>query len=327
MISGTEITVGFGNIPGPRLKGQSWFLWVVLVLLALPILIIIAGIGGAIGGVLTIVAPGLGATAWGTIGMLTIVPLLLVGTFFGGRIRVYQYFEIIMLVLVVVMTVVMVYLAFVGIPFGAEEFRYSFGDLVAGMAFQLPEGTLLSALAVLGGVGAGIELLFYSPWLAAKGYARQAHGTSSVHDRDERLATWLSVTKIDTWLGVVATLLISVAYFITGGSILAALGVVPDGVNVVETVSNVVTETLGQPFFYGFLVAALAGLYSTALGIADGTARLLNSVSDQMSSAPRSTADRRVLYRWPCASSSSAGSSSTPSSRHPPSSSRWGRRF
>lgn len=291
------ITQGFADIPGPKLYGKSWFLWLFLVLLALVVLVIVAGIGGAIGGVLHSISPVFSASTWGIIANIAIIPILLTGIFIPSW-NVYKVVERIQLIVVIALTFLMLYVAFIAIPLSGK-FSYSIGDLIGGMGFQIPSGSLLITIAVLGTIGAGIELIYYSPWLVSKGYANQAHFEGdNDSQKKERLKAWLSVMRLDTWLGVVATLLVSVAFFITGSVVLHGLGDVPKGVNLVEEISLVFTQVLGSGFFMVFMIGALAGLYSTALGIADGSSRMAADIKNELMKKPKKKGSSNTLYAW-----------------------------
>lgn len=291
------MTEGFADIPGPKLYGKSWFLWLFLLLLALVVLVIVAGIGGAIGGVLNSISPVFSASTWGVIANITMIPILLVGMLVPSW-NVYKVVERIQMIVVALLTLLMIYVAFIAIPL-SDRFSYSIGDLMGGMAFQIPNGSFLITIAVLGTIGAGIELIFYSPWLVSKGYANQAH-----HDEDnesqknERLKVWLGVMKLDTWLGVIATLIVSVAFFITGSVVLHGLGDVPKGVNLVEEISLIFTEVLGDGFFIVFMIGALAGLYATALGIADGSSRMALDLKKEITIKPITDKSSKSFYSW-----------------------------
>ncbi|NEU31599.1 divalent metal cation transporter [bacterium LRH843] len=291
------ITQGLAEIPGPKIKDKSWFFWLVVSLLALVVLVIISGIGGAIGGVLNVLAPALSASTWGTIAMLSVIPLLLVGTYFS-KVDVYSFFEKIMLIMIVAMTIFIVYVAFIALP-THETYSYTLADLFGGMAFELPSGSILISLAVLGTVGAGIELIFYSTWITGKGYLDQAYNSSDNEmQKKERLKSWIGVLKLDTWIGVTFTFFVTMAYFVTGAIVLHALDKVPEGVDVISEISVVITEILGPGFYVLFLIGAFAGLYSTALGIADGTGRMTCDITNEIRGKKGTVKSNINTYRW-----------------------------
>jgi manganese transport protein len=291
------ITEGFADIPGPKIKGKSWFLWVFAILLALVVLVIVAGIGGAIGGVLHEMFSGISASAWGTIAMLSIIPILLVGTY-SSKWNVYSIFEWIMIITVAGMTVLMVYIAFIGLPLSGK-YSYSFSDLFGGMLFAIPDGATLVALAVLGTIGAGIELVYYSAWLTSKGFLKHAyHAGDTPSQRNDRLKAWIKVLKFDNWIGVTATFVVSLAFFMTGALVLKTLEKVPSGVGVVAEAATIFIEILGPGFFYLFLIGAFAGLYSTALGIADGSGRMAFDIKNELCQQQGTTEGNNKVYRW-----------------------------
>ncbi|MEH7238837.1 Nramp family divalent metal transporter [Bacillus sp. JJ1562] len=289
------ITEGFADIPGPKIKGKSWFLWVFLILLALVVLVIIAGIGGAVGGTLHVLFPAISASTWGVIANICYLPILLSGIFLP-KLNVYAVVEKIMMLIVIGLTLFMVYIAFIAIP-QSEQFSYSIVDLFKGMTFSLPEGSVLISLAVLGSVGAGIELIYYSTWILSKGYVNNAHiEDSNEAKKHERIKFWFSVLKLDTWIGTTVTFIVTLAFFITGTVVLGAAGEVPDGVNVVEKISVVFTDVLGPGYFVVFMIGALAGLATTALGIADGTARMVIDLRNEFTKKETTTTSFNKLY-------------------------------
>ena len=59
----------------------------------------------------------------------------------------------------------------VGLPF--TPYGYSTSDILGGLAFAVPAGTIGAAIAMFGITGVGAdELTFYTYWCVEKGYAR-----------------------------------------------------------------------------------------------------------------------------------------------------------
>ncbi|WP_085990901.1 Nramp family divalent metal transporter [Oceanobacillus senegalensis] len=277
-----SITEGFADIPGPKLFGKSWFLYIFLALLAVVVLVIIAGVGGTVGGLLQSLFPSISASTWSILTNLVILGILLIGIYVP-KWNIYSLIEKLMMLVIAGLTLIMLYIAFIALP-QSDQYSYSMADLFSGMTFQLPEGSVLMSLAVLGTIGAGVELIFYSTWIISKGYVKHAYvDGDSATQKKERLKAWLSVLKLDTWLGVLLTFVITLAFFITGAIILKSANTVPDGVHVVEQISVIFTEVLGPHYYYLFMAGAFAGLFSTALAIADGAARMVVDLKREFS--------------------------------------------
>lgn len=291
------ITEGFADIPGPKFYGKSWFLWIILSLLAVVILLIIAGVGGTIGGVLHSLFPAVSASTWGIIANITYLPILLLGIVVP-KINVYSVVEKLMTVAVLGLTLFMLYIAFIALPL-SDQYSISMGEVFAGMNFQIPDGALLVSLAVLGSIGAGVELIFYSTWLISKGYLEQAYDDQdSEAKKSERMKTWLGILKLDTWLGVILTLVVSVAFFTTGAVVLNSYTNVPEGVNMIEEISVIFTDVLGPNYYIIFMILALIALFSTALGVADGAARMVIDIRNEISKKAVFKKSANTIYSW-----------------------------
>lgn len=291
------ITEGFADIPGPKIYGKSWFLYTFLALLAVVILVIIAGVGGTIGGLLNSMFPLFSASIWSIIVNLSILPVLLIGIFIP-KLNVYKVIETLMMLVVFGLTAIMVYIAFVAIPM-SEQYSYSLSEIFGGMTFKLPEGSVLAALAVLGTIGAGVELIFYSTWIVSKGYVKEAYySADNSIERDQRIKSWLSVLKLDTWIGVTLTFIVTFAFFITGSIVLRSAGTVPEGVGVIEQISIIFTDVLGPNYYIIFMIGAFAGLYSTAVAIGDGAARMVVDLKSEFVKDKASKTSFKKIYTW-----------------------------
>lgn len=297
LVTRKSIFKGLAEIPGPRIMGNSWFFWAVVLLLIFVILVIVAGIGGAIGGALNVLAPVFSASTWGILAMLSIIPILLIGTYIP-RLDVYSVVERSLTLVVVGLTLIMVYISFVAIPMN-DNYSYSVANLIGGMTFQLPQGATLASLAVLGTIGAGIELIFYSSWLRSKGLLQHSYNDrDSAEQRTARTRSWLNVVKLDTWVGVVLTLIVSAAYFIAGATVLNELGTVPEGDELISQTASIFSEILGSASIVLFVIGAFIALFATALAIADGAARMAGDVASEMVSTSLDGRQSVLIYRW-----------------------------
>ena len=69
--------------------------------------------------------------------------------------------------------------------------------------------------------------------------------------------------KADNYLSMAISIMITLAFYILGGSILFALGLEPTDLACVEAISNIYTKIYGSWSYYLFMVGAFFVLYST----------------------------------------------------------------
>ncbi|MFC5288728.1 Nramp family divalent metal transporter [Actinokineospora guangxiensis] len=109
----------------------------------------------------------------------------------------YHVFEKFMTVLVLIKFVSVVSIAVLVSP--------DLGELVKGLRFELPEGSTVYVLGLIGGVGGTITMAAYGYWMFAKGWK----GTG-----------WLSMMRLDNAVGYLMTGVFVVSMLIVGSTIL-----------------------------------------------------------------------------------------------------------
>ena len=159
--TGETALEAFNRVPGPRLR-VSWVVWLWF-LMHTTTLMTQSGMLAGIAEVLNRAMPSVPILVWvwavtiGTIGLLVV-----------GR---YGLIEKVSVSLVVCFTLVTVGAAHVLLL--SPGFRW--GSVVDGLSFHLPEGGLITAVAVFGITGVGsADLTIYPYWCIEKGYARYA---------------------------------------------------------------------------------------------------------------------------------------------------------
>ena len=141
---------GLNHVPGPRLCGVNWIVW----LWALMTVVTLMQIGAMYGGVtqvMLIVAPGIPKELYVT-GFAGLTLLILLG---GGYERV-EKFAVLKVSLFAFLTVLAAVLLF-----RSPSFRV--GDMLQGLKPQIPTSGLGTALAVFGITGVGASELFMDP--------------------------------------------------------------------------------------------------------------------------------------------------------------------
>ena len=160
----------------------------------------------------------------------------------------YAVFETVMKMLVGIMFVIMVGLAILVAP--------RLPDLVAGLAFTLPEGSLFYTLGLIGGVGGTITTAAYGYWAQAKGWQG---------------VPWLPTMRLDNGVAYAITGLFVIAMLVVGAELLYAAGIaLEDGDRGLLGLSDVLEERFGPTIALLFLVGFAATSFSSLLGVWHG---------------------------------------------------------
>ena len=261
--TGETTLEAFNRIPGPRLR-VSWVVWLWFLMVAM-VMFAIGGMMGAISEVLNTMFPFISINVWvWIVGIVTAILLI------AGR---YNMIERVAIGLIVVFTILTVGCAV--LLFKRPEY-FSLTEVLGGLAFQLPQGGFVTAVTVFGitGVGAS-ELVIYPYWCLEKGYARFTGRRDSTSAWLKRARGWIRVMGVDVLNSMVIYTVSTVAFYLLGAGILNSLGVVPEGAEMVKTLSNMYTETLGPWSRDLFLAGAVAVLYSTVFASTASHSRLL----------------------------------------------------
>ncbi len=250
--TGESNFASFNRLPGPRLGRANWTIWAWLVIMILKFI----QVGGIVGGValtLNIAFPGVSVFIWVWLVALSVSLLI-----FRGY---YQSIEKIALVMMGLFTLLtLTCLAFVQFT----EYAVSWANILEGLKFDLPAAAVGVAIAAFGitGVG-GDEIMCYNYWCIEKGYASFTGPKKDSPEWVQRARGWIKVMYMDAFLSMVIYTVTTVAFYILGAAVLHGRGEIPEGFQMIETLSRMYTETLG-PWAKGiFLVGAFVVLYST----------------------------------------------------------------
>ncbi len=251
------------RVPGPRLRA-GWVVWAWFLSLAMA-LVAVGGMLGGIAEVLHQIVPAVPIIAWVWIINLGTVALLSIGR--------YGMIEKVAMAMVAGFTVMTVGAAFVLL--GNPEY-FSWAAVLEGLSFQVPQGGIFSAVAVMGltGVGAS-ELGIYPYWCLEKGYARFTGPRDGTPGWQRRARGWIRVMGVDVVNSMVIYTFATIAFYLLGAGVLHGMGVAPRGTEMIETLSNMYTQTLGGWSRYLFLAGAAAVLYSTVFAGTAARSRML----------------------------------------------------
>ncbi len=242
------------ELPGPRFgkRKVSWAAWSWLVLWVFKPL----QLGGIIGGVaiiLNIAIPALSIAVWTILVAFVVITVMLFGFY-----KVVEKISLVFMGLFTVFTLLALFMV------QNTEFAVTWPDIAEGLSFRLPKGTVGFAFAAFGltGVG-GDEIMSYNYWCIEKGYARYTGIRENSMEWEERARGWIRVMYMDAFLSMVVYTLVTAAFFLLGASILYERGELPEGYQMIETLSRIYTDSVGPAAKNIFLLGSFVVLFST----------------------------------------------------------------
>lgn len=251
--TGIPTLAAFNMVP-PKIGPFGWINWIWAVF-AVTKWVQSAGIIGGVAQIFQIWFP-ISIYVW-----TGIVVVATIGLLFSSA---YDFLEKGAFYLVVLFTIITVAIAF-GLPF--TPFAYTGADVLSGLTFQIPAGTLGVALAMFGITGVGSdEISMYPYWCLEKGYARWTGPNDGSAEWARRANGWMKVMHKDVIVSFVIYTFATMAFFLMGASVLYKQGVKPEGagsVTMIASLARMYTDTLGSWAKDGFLLGAFAVLGST----------------------------------------------------------------
>lgn len=254
---------GLNRVPGPRWR-VGWVVWAWMVMF-IGATLQTGGIIGGVAQVFHIVLPQIPVTAW--VGLVAVgsAALLVRGQ--------YRFIELGSTVMVCGFTLITMACA---VMLAWTPYAIRPADLISGLTFRMPPDGLAVAFAVFGITGVGAtELIYYPYWCLEKGYARFAGARDGSAAWSGRARGWVRVMQVDTRVAMVVYTLATVSFYLLGAGVLHGLGKVPAGYDMVRTLSNMYTSTLGPWAFYLFLLGAFFVLYSTIFSATASNSRVV----------------------------------------------------
>ncbi len=260
--SGETGLAGFNHVPGPRAK-VNWIVWAWAAMTLMTMMQIGAMFGG-VSQVMHLLIPSV-SVGWWIVIFLAITLALLLG---GGYGRI----ERLAMVKVGLFTM-LTFLAALLLVRMPQYFSWdAFWD---GFKFKLPGAGFADAVAVFGitGVGAS-ELFMYPYWCVEKGYARFVGRREASAEWRHRARGWVRVMHTD----IVATMIIytvaTVAFYLLGAGVLNGMKLVPKEGEMISTLSNIYTQTLGPWSRWLFYAGAIVTLYGTIFAATAANSRV-----------------------------------------------------
>lgn len=265
--SGETTFEALNQLPGPKFGKGSWATWLWLLMMTIKPLQV-GGIIGGVGLVLNIILPQVSAALW-TCFAAPVVALMV----FRGKYRFIERLSLVMIGLFALFTIA----CLVGAQY--TEFAISRAQLLEGLSFWkgIPTAYIGVAIAAFGitGVG-GDEVMAYNYWLLEKGYAARTGPLEDTPESQRRARGWIRVMYWDAFLSMLVYTFMTVAFYLLGAAILHAQGLMPEGYEMVTTLSRMYTDSLGGWAETAFLVGAFFVLFSTLFSALAGWSRLFS---------------------------------------------------
>lgn len=205
---------------------------------------------------------------WGV--LLGISGFVIVGI---GR---YGLFERIMEVLVLIMFVTVVGTAILTLP--------NLGDLALGVVPSLPEGSLLYAVSVVGGVGGTIGIASYGYWVRERGW---------------RDSSWIPMMRFDSGVAYVLTGIFVLAMVIIGAQFLFGTGKSISDEAGVLALSDPIGERFGSVVSYLFLIGFFSVTYTSLIGGWNAFAYLFSDLIRTLRDVPDEEAQSYLSEKSP----------------------------
>ena len=122
----------------------------------------------------------------------------------------------------------------------------------------------------------------YNYWLIEKGYAARSGPMERTNSWEKRAKGWIRVMTLDALLSMVVYTAMTAAFYLLGAAILHRQALLPQGMELVETLSTLYTASLGLWAGTLFLVGAFVVLFSTLFGALAMWTRLFSDAFGQI---------------------------------------------
>ncbi len=286
MATGETGLEALNRVPGPRALGVSWIVW----MWALVVFATFLQLGGMFGGVaqvMNLLVPAVPVPAW-VVAFAALTLALLLG---GGYGRV-ERFAVIKVGLFTLITV----LAAVVLTRMPQYFSWT--KALSGLRPTLPTTGLATAVAVFGITGVGAtELVMYPYWCVEKGYAQYVGRREETAAWQARARGWIRVMHVDIGASMIVYTLATVAFYLLGAGILHEMGKVPTARDMIPTLSNLYTQTLGPWALWLFYAGAVVTLYGTIFAASAAHSRTFADLCRLLGYFSREDHARRTVFR------------------------------
>lgn len=269
ILTGETPMKSFSRLPGAH--KVKWPVWIVFILTLLKIL----QMGGMIGGaalVLSMLFPALSTTVFVII--LALLSSLLI---YSNYYKLVERGSLFMVVAFTGLTI----LSLIAVNY--TEFRITWDEFVTGLSFQLPPAVVVFAVGTFGITGvASDEIIAYNYWCIEKGYAAYCGPVEDSAAWRQRSRGWIKVMYLDALVAMIIYTSVTAAFYLLGASILHGRNDTPEGNELISTLANIYTQSLGDGIRIAYLVGAFFVLFSSVFATLAYWSRLFSDIFGQL---------------------------------------------
>jgi hypothetical protein len=175
--------------------------------------------------------------------------------------------------------------------------------VISGLKFELPSDLVFIAIGAFGITGvASDEIIAYTYWCLEKGYATYAGVNDGSEEWKSRANGWIRIMQLDAIVAMIIYTIVTAAFYLLGASILHGQEVIPEGNELINSLANIYTQSLGSEARLAYLAGAFFALYSSVFATLAYWSRLFPDIFGQLGWInPESMIDRKkwvAILSW-----------------------------
>jgi Mn2+/Fe2+ NRAMP family transporter len=182
-----------------------------------------------------------------------------------------------------------------------DKWAVTMDELKRGLSFGFPEGNepLITALATFGIIGVGAsELLAYPYWCLEKGYGKFVGERDETENWARRAKGWMRVMHWDSWGAMFVYTFCTIAFYLLGAAVLGRSNLLPEGSEMIQTLSAMYQPVFGDFAQNLFLFGAFAVLFSTFYVAIAAQSRLAVDVGSVTGIVKLNKRTRLIGLKW-----------------------------
>jgi Mn2+/Fe2+ NRAMP family transporter len=275
VVTGKTIFEGYRDISG----SGNWSIWFILVPTIAAAVTTVGGIAALAGSALMLAFPGEQAIYATALILISIVLVV------SGQYPVVEKTASIMAALLILIVVTASIIVFPDLSAISHELLPGFPDDM-DMEFVIPWVGFILA----GSTG----IMWFSYWVVAREYGGAMSNEKDVHNlnRDKmnsdndlnetinevqyKLKKWLKILSATAAIGVIGGGIVIVSFLTLGAELLRPEGIIPEGIDVAEDLTRLLSEIWGDAGFWILLVGIIIPLWGTILSNQDGYGRMFS---------------------------------------------------
>ncbi|HET6767504.1 MAG TPA: Nramp family divalent metal transporter [Chitinophagaceae bacterium] len=271
ILTGETVMTLFNKLPGIRFGKAGWAVWTVGLLTTLKIV----QLGGMIGGsavVLKMLFDGLPLYLY--VILLVIVTAAMIH---GGYYKAVEKTSLVMVVAFTITTIIAL------IVLRYTPFSFTWKDVAGGLRFRLPSEYVAVAFGAFGITGvASDEIIAYNYWCIEKGDAAYTGPRDNSEEWRKRAKGWIRVMYLDAIVAMIIYTSVTAAFYLLGAAILHGKTIIPHGNGVIEAISFIYTQSLGDGAKLIYLIGAFFVLFSSVFATLAAWTRLFSDIFGQV---------------------------------------------